>query len=400
VVVGSVFHVKDGFTRIERIQIRTTSAATSSAIVFSWYDGAGGSRAVGCLLRGNNADASAFHIGFFSNGAANGTLYMANCVAYDMGTGHAVSNGFRLTQSTDTWYAYNCTAHNCASGLLQSAGTCVARNCLTAACTDGFTGTFDAASDYNASDLASDAPGANSRNAQTFTFVDEGADDLHLAGTDGGAQNFGTDLSGDSAFPFSTDFDGETRAGSWDIGADEVSPVQLVVADLAVAAALEAVALTQANQLAVADLAVTAALEAVALTQANQLAVEDLAVTATLEPVTLSVGALLEVAELAVATILDGVVLTQAHQLAPADLLVAASLEASALVQAHVLTVGDLAVAVVLDGVILVLPAGFDRALLTNFTLAAPQLAAVAVAGPQLADVTLRSPRLTSITVE
>ena len=219
--VGSVFHVKDGFTRIERIQIRTTSAATSSAIVFSWYAGASGSRALGVVARGNNADASAFHVGFFSNGADTGTVYMVNCVAYDMGTGHAVSNGYRLTQSTDTWYVYNCTAHTCATGFLQSAGTFVAKNCLAAACTDGFGGTFDAASDYNASDLASDAPGANSRNSQTFTFAAEAGDDFHLAGTDAGAKNFGTDLSGDSAFPFSTDFDGVTRSGTWDIGADE-----------------------------------------------------------------------------------------------------------------------------------------------------------------------------------
>lgn len=175
---------------------------------------------------------------------------------------------------------------------------------------------------------------------------------------------------------------------------------QLTVADLLVAAGLEDVTLQVGGELEPADLTVAAALDAVALTQANQLAVEDLAVAVTLEPVTVTTGTLLEVAALAVATVLDGVALTQAHQLAPADLLVAARLEAPALVQAHILTVGDLLVAVVLDGVVLVLPAGFDRALLTDFTLAAPQLAAVAVAGPQLADVTLRSPRLTSITVE
>jgi hypothetical protein len=175
---------------------------------------------------------------------------------------------------------------------------------------------------------------------------------------------------------------------------------QLTVADLLVAAGIEDVTLQVAGELAPADLTVAATLDAPALTQANQLAVEDLAVAVTLEPVTVTTGTLLEVAALAVATVLDGVALTQANQLAPADLLVAANLEAPALVQAHVLTVGDLLVAVVLDGVVLVLPAGFDRALLTDFTLAAPQLAAVAVAGPQLADVTLRSPRLTSITVE
>jgi hypothetical protein len=61
------------------------------------------------------------------------------------------------------------------------------------------------------------APGTNSRTNQTFTFVDAANKDYHLAAGDAGAKDYGTSLSGS----FTIDIDGETRSGTWDIGADE-----------------------------------------------------------------------------------------------------------------------------------------------------------------------------------
>jgi len=60
----------------------------------------------------------------------------------------------------------------------------------------------------------------------TVTFVSEtgGSEDLHLASTDTGAKNYGTDLSSDANVAFWTDAEGQPRpynSGSWDIGADE-----------------------------------------------------------------------------------------------------------------------------------------------------------------------------------
>jgi hypothetical protein len=102
--------------------------------------------------------------------------------------------------------------------------TAVVKNTIAYACTDGFSGTFGAASNYNLSNLASDAPGANSRNSQTVTFVDEGNDDFHLSINDTAAINFGTDLSADANLAFTDDIDpeGGTRVAPWDIGADEI----------------------------------------------------------------------------------------------------------------------------------------------------------------------------------
>jgi hypothetical protein len=174
----------------------------------------------------------------------------------------------------------------------------------------------------------------------------------------------------------------------------------LAIADLAVAVQLDDVALVQQHVLAVADLLVAIAHDNLVLTQAHTLAIDDLQVGVTLEAVTLSLAALLEVADLAVAAVLDGVALTQAHQLAVQDLAVAASLDALGLVQAHVLTVDGLDVALVLDQLVLVLPATFDRAVFSDFTLTGPRLTAVALTGPRLTGVILTQPRLTTLTLE
>lgn len=69
------------------------------------------------------------------------------------------------------------------------------------------------------SDATSPQTGLRTR---TFTFVNAAGDNFHLAAGDTGAQAQGTDLSGDSYYALSTDIDGNTRSGTWDIGADEV----------------------------------------------------------------------------------------------------------------------------------------------------------------------------------
>lgn len=85
-----------------------------------------------------------------------------------------------------------------------------------------FAQSASAGTDYNATADAT-AIGANSRVSQTFTFVDAAGGDWHLAAGDAGARGHGTDLSADPDWPFSVDFDGETRAAPWDIGADQVA---------------------------------------------------------------------------------------------------------------------------------------------------------------------------------
>jgi hypothetical protein len=129
-------------------------------------------------------------------------------------------NGILATACASA-YVYNNTVQNCTEGFARTAGAVVVKNNIAQDCTDGFAGVFDGASDYNLSDLASDAPGANSRNSTVVTFADKANDDFHLASGDTAAKDFGTDLSGDAYLSFSDDIDVQTRSGTWDIGADE-----------------------------------------------------------------------------------------------------------------------------------------------------------------------------------
>lgn len=141
---------------------------------------------------------------------AGGICKTWNCIAIDCsqgfvgaGTGHEF---------------YNCTAADCATSGFTEDAACVLKNCLSKGATVGFIGTFTG-SDYNAEDDGNGAPGANSRSAQTFTFVNAASDDFHLASTDAGAKGFGVSDPGSGLF--SDDIDGQTRSGSWDIGFDQ-----------------------------------------------------------------------------------------------------------------------------------------------------------------------------------
>lgn len=122
--------------------------------------------------------------------------------------------------------AYNCIAVGARTYGFQFAflaGSTI--NCAALSNTSGdFNGDPQASpvSDYNASSDTT-AKGTHTVKSlpyttDTFTNVTSGSEDFHLAaGSD--LIDVGTDLSG----TFTDDIDGETRSGTWDIGADEYS---------------------------------------------------------------------------------------------------------------------------------------------------------------------------------
>ena len=144
---------------------------------------------------------------------AGGICKTWNCIAIDCsqgfvgaGTGH------------EFW---NCTAADCVTSGFTEDEACVLKNCLSKGASVGFIGTFTGSSN-NAEDDGNGAPGANSRTAQTFTFVDAANNNFHLASTDTGAKGFGVSDPGSGAF--SDDVDGQTRGATWDIGFDQYVP--------------------------------------------------------------------------------------------------------------------------------------------------------------------------------
>jgi hypothetical protein len=158
----------------------------------------------------------------------DGVLEAWNNVIYDVG-GIGYLGGIQTSRGAA--YLYNNTVVDIIAGFaIRSGGMIVAKNNLTEAPGDDFYGVFYPGSDFNASSDDT-APGLHSRREQTFVFVDRGNDDFHLAATDGGARNYGTDLSTDAHIPIQDDVDGDARpsallgtgSGGWDIGADEAT---------------------------------------------------------------------------------------------------------------------------------------------------------------------------------
>jgi len=148
---------------------------------------------------------------------SGGTLYRINCIAY--GCQYVGFTTDATTWARDYCYNYNCTAYGNLYNFVDLQ-KCV--NCLSASPTAGdgacyiSTGTTG---HYNNAATDTTAGGTDARDSQTFSFVDAANGDFHLLSTDTGAKDYG--LSDPGSGLYSDDIDGQTRSGSWDIGADE-----------------------------------------------------------------------------------------------------------------------------------------------------------------------------------
>lgn len=222
-----VITVSEEFSRFQRIQIgHTLTSDVGRAGIAARYQASAGKIWIdGVVVKGaisGTTNTSAFRII-----SSLVVPYFTNCVALNYpssGSSYAYEPG----SGPPNAYYYNCSAINCTRGFLALGSQYVAKNCLFdsrgQASPVGFSGTFAAASSNNASTDAT-APGSNSRQSQTFTYVDTNNSDYRLAYDDAGARTYGISLTADSINPVTLDVNGYTRTGSWDIGASEAPTV-------------------------------------------------------------------------------------------------------------------------------------------------------------------------------
>lgn len=196
------------YTRIRGLQVQHNASLAS---VYGIRASASGYMGIieQCLIKRTGTGANQYGI------SVTGSPIVRNNIVYDYSASGCVAF---LAQGSVPKYLNN-TAYNCWRGYNFAFGAPYSRNCLAAACVDGFYATVGD-HDYNASDLAADAPGVHSRNGQVFSFVNAAGRDLHLQVADQGALRRGVDLSAQ----FTDDIDGKTRIGLWDIGADQHDP--------------------------------------------------------------------------------------------------------------------------------------------------------------------------------
>lgn len=134
-------------------------------------------------------------------------------------------------------YAYNNTIYNCYNGFYLNPGEAVLKNNLVANCTGSecyaYTENYSSMSAYNMStdgtadddDLATSGTGMPNKtiDADDFVSITAHSEDFHIKGTGSELYNVGISLNPDphGFLSFSDDYEGNTRSGTWDIGADE-----------------------------------------------------------------------------------------------------------------------------------------------------------------------------------
>ena len=212
-------NIYSSYIFIDGIQIKyTTQISYGNLWVVSIGDANNGSGIKNSII--TSIDAYSNNIRGIGIGDASGKKhYISNNIIYGSGLGEGIEVLY-----SGTAYVYNNTIHGATKGINLNSGAIFAKNNITQNCTDGYSGTFDASSDYNISDLASDAPGTNSKNSTNVLFLDEANDDFRLSSDDTAAKGAGLNLSTDANLSFFDDIRGQARPASptaWSIGASE-----------------------------------------------------------------------------------------------------------------------------------------------------------------------------------
>lgn len=231
VVSGSysgVIVVRESYVRIDGLQVHNTIVEAASGITFPNIDFTTSSdvRISNCIVRGTtdtDGIGTTVGIGSTSNiGGDNLRYWIWNCIIYDFKTssGSTAGNGIQQGTFNQSSSVENCTVYDCDTGILAgTSGTRNIYNCLVQSCATDYSGTWSAGTN-NASEDGTH-PGTSGQTG-TATFVNAASDDFHLDSADTVAKDNGADRSA-GTIAFSTDIDGATRSGSWDIGADEIT---------------------------------------------------------------------------------------------------------------------------------------------------------------------------------
>lgn len=219
---GRVLDVQAPYTRLEGLQI--TAGVVDDVLQHGIDANSGGQTGLWvsqCIVRLSSAVVTysyAQGITLAEGGTGNARIF--NNIVYGFKTANKTSNyGIFVALIDNPALVYNNTVVGCDVGYGGVWGrTVTAKNNIAQNCDVGYEGI--SGGNNNLTSL-SDAPGTSSKQGATVSFVDAANKNYHLASGDVAARDAGADLSADPVFSFTTDIEGETRAGAWDMGADE-----------------------------------------------------------------------------------------------------------------------------------------------------------------------------------
>jgi hypothetical protein len=213
--------LKQGFTHVRYLQLESTYAGNDNSYVVATSN-LDGNRVYGNIVRNVTANvyATRYKIGVYCHSTtATHKAYVYNNIVHGFNWPATYSGGIHNYGLKN--YISNNTIVGCSAGVERFSGTVVAKNNIAQLCTDGFKGTFDAASDHNISDVAADAPNATFPGGLgTVSFVPGS----YLSATGSLAVGAGMILASDTNLPFKLDLLGRRRTVPWDLGANEVYP--------------------------------------------------------------------------------------------------------------------------------------------------------------------------------
>ena len=153
-----------------------------------------------------------------ANSSYNATAVFVNNLIIGLNTNTNGASACIYHQSTRPVYMYNNTIVGRQCNFGSQANALYINNIINTSVSNY---TVSTSSDYNMFSGAFDFGGDNDEQEVTFDFENTATFDYHLTADDTGAKDKGTDLSSDDNYAFSTDKDGDTRSGTWDVGAYE-----------------------------------------------------------------------------------------------------------------------------------------------------------------------------------
>ena len=208
-------YIAENYASVDGLQISSDGDANDEDCIYiSSQTSSNEIKISNCILKSLDVDGT-----YYCNGLhvydTEANLIAWNLICYGFVKG-LYSNGIRI-HTCSTAKIYSSTIQNCRNGIDGQGGTIDVYNCAVFNNTDDFYHTaFDNIS-FCASD---DGDGTHAVTPSNWSavFVDYANGNFHLKSTDTDLKDAGTDLSSEGLW---RDIDGDTRSGTWDIGADE-----------------------------------------------------------------------------------------------------------------------------------------------------------------------------------
>jgi hypothetical protein len=219
---ASAFLIYDDYVTIDGLQLTVTDLAADYKNCIAVANIAATNNSIkieNCILKGANT--TTYNHSLLSVNDTDAIVGVKNCVVYEAGQG---ANCRGISLNCGTAYISNCTVSGCYRGYYVQAGTVYFKNCIGTT-TDGadfyrYGGTLTQTNCASEDLTGDDFTPTDCHTGHTFTFVNAAIGDFHLGSSDTGARGLGADLTSDT-YPFIDDIDYVTRAGTWDIGADQ-----------------------------------------------------------------------------------------------------------------------------------------------------------------------------------